>query len=59
MSSGSLFTGVWRYHALRIAQVFGATYICNDREGRKQWLYTCVTAIGTTTVLKGVYQTLI
>ena len=33
----------------------GATYIYDDREGRKQWLYTGVTAIGTTTVLKGVY----
>lgn len=33
----------------------GASYIYDDREGRKQWLYTGVTAIGTTTVLKGVY----
>jgi hypothetical protein len=33
----------------------GATYIYDDREGRKQWLYTGATAIGTTTVLKGVY----
>jgi hypothetical protein len=33
----------------------GATYIYDDREGRKQWLYTGVTAIGTTSVLKVVY----
>ena len=33
----------------------GATYIYDDPEGRKQWLYTGVTAVGTTTALKGVY----
>ncbi len=33
----------------------GATYIYDDREGRKQWLYTGVTAIGTTSVMKVIY----
>ena len=33
----------------------GATYIYDDREGRKQWLYTGATAIGSTSVLKVVY----
>ena len=33
----------------------GATFIYDDREGRKQWLYTGVTAIGTTSVMKFVY----
>jgi membrane-associated phospholipid phosphatase len=33
----------------------GATYIYDDREGRKQWLYTGATAIGTTSVMKLIY----
>ena len=33
----------------------GATYIYDDREGRKQWLYTGVTAVGTTSVMKVIY----
>ena len=34
----------------------GATYIYDDKEGRKQWLYTGVTAIGTTSVMKVIYS---
>ena len=33
----------------------GATAIYGDGEGAKQWAYTGVTAVGTTTILKGVY----
>jgi membrane-associated phospholipid phosphatase len=34
----------------------GATAIYKDKEGAKQWAYSGLTSIGTTTVLKGVYQ---
>lgn len=34
----------------------GATAIYSDLEGTKQWGWTGLTAVGTTTVLKGVYQ---
>jgi hypothetical protein len=33
----------------------GATWIYDDKEGAKQWFWSGLTSIGTTTVLKGVY----
>lgn len=34
----------------------GATAIYKDKEGAKQWAYSGLTAVGTTTVMKGIYQ---
>jgi len=34
----------------------GATWIYDDWDGTKQWAWSGLTAVGTTTVLKGVYQ---
>ena len=34
----------------------GATWIYDDFDGTKQWAWSGLTSIGTTTVLKGVYQ---
>ena len=34
----------------------GATWGYSDKEGAKQWLWTGVTSVGTTTVLKEVYE---
>ena len=34
----------------------GATAYYKDKEGAKQWAYSGLTAIGTTTVMKGIYQ---
>ena len=34
----------------------GATWIYDDWDGTKQWFWSGLTSIGTTTVLKGVYQ---
>jgi len=34
----------------------GATWIYDDKEGAKQWGWSGLTAVGTTTVLKGVYE---
>ena len=36
----------------------GAAVIYKDKEGAKQWAYSGLTAIGTTTVMKGIYQKL-
>jgi len=33
-----------------------ATWIYDDKEGAKQWGWSGLTAVGTTTVLKGVYE---
>jgi len=34
----------------------GATAYYKDKEGAKQWAYSGLTAVGTTTVMKGIYQ---
>ena len=34
----------------------GATWGYGDKEGAKQWAWSGLTSVGTTTVLKGVYQ---
>jgi len=44
-------------YALPLA-AFGATYAMDDEEGRKQFYKSFLTALGTTTALKGVYAKL-